>query len=664
MIRYDCKTGQRGYAAGRAFVMRYSKAEEYFRGEPAVEAERLDRAVEEMSRKLAAGKEQGGSVDTALIDAEILILNGDEFIGEARRDILEENLSAPDAVDRAADKLCAMLENGTDYIKERSEDIRGLASGLNAQIMGNGPLLPAEPCILVTEELSPGELMMIGTDCIRGILTETGSPTSHVSVLAGNLGVPYLYGLEHILDKVRHSDYLILDSENGCILVNPPEETIREAEERQESDRKTREERKAQAASRTTRTSICANISRAEEADGLLDAGADGIGLFRSEFLFLDRNDAPSEEEQFEAYRHAAEAMKGRDTVIRTMDIGSDKKAAWLKMPDEINPALGLRGVRVSLGHRELFRTQLRALLRASAFGNIRIMIPMVASVWELEEAEKEIRAAAEELDARGERYRIPDLGVMIETPAAVMIAPDLAKKARFFSIGTNDLTQYTLAVDREARGMDVYFDPLHDAVLRMISLTVEAAHQNSIPAAVCGELAGNPQAVRRLIEAGVDELSVSASKLALARNEAADAEEMMEKENALKKSGGITSPADGFLVPMEEIPDPVFSGGVMGECVGILPADGKIYAPISGTVTVVAAARHAVSISGDGEDILIHAGLDTVKLNGEGFRLHVQEGSTVEQGQLIMEADLDLIRERGFNPMIIAVRLKPQNEI
>ena len=659
MPRYECRTAQKGFAAGKAFVIRPERTGEYRQGDPAEEAARLESAAAEMKQKLEEGKEHADPAGAAVIDAEILILDGEDFLGPARRSIREEGLGAPEAVKRAAEELCGMLtESGQDYIRQRCEDVRGLAAGLTALITG-GAEAPAEPCILAGSELSPGQITMIGPDMIRGILTETGSPTSHVSVLAGNYGIPCLYGLENLPEKVRQGDYLIFDPEGEGVWVNPPAEKIREAEARQEQIREAREEQRKRAAGKTTRTRICANISRAEEADGLPEKGADGIGLFRSELLFLNGTEAPDEEEQFEAYRHAAEAMAGRETVIRTMDIGSDKHAAWLKMPEEINPALGLRGLRVSLEHRDLFRTQLRALLRAAAYGNIRIMIPMVASVWELDEVLKETQTAAEELERRGEKYRVPETGVMIETPAAVMIAPALAEKARFFSIGTNDLTQYTLAVDREARGMERYSDPMHEAVLRMIALATEAAHAKQIPVAVCGEMAGDPRGTEQLIRLGVDELSVSPAKLAAVRERAAETEERIARETRKDRSEGIRSPAEGELVPMAEIPDPVFSGGVMGECAGVIPANGKIYAPVSGTVATVAAAKHAVSLRGNGEEILVHAGLDTVRLNGEGFRVHVSEGEHVQQGQLIMEMDPDLIRARGFNPMIIVVRIR-----
>ena len=664
MERYECKTAQAGFAAGRAWVIRPRQAETYRQGDARAEDANLMRAVEEMDRHLAATGKDGSRTDTALMDTERMILNGEEFLGEIRRGIREEGLNAPEAVKKTAGKLCAMLEeSGTDYIRERCDDIRGLADGLEALLMDGGSQAPEEACILVADEISPAELLLIGTENVHGILTRSGSPTSHVSVLAGNLGIPYLYGLENILVKISPGDYLILDTEKGAVFVNPAGEAIREAEARQEVMQKKRAAQRAKADTLVTRTAVCANISCAEEAEGAWQAGMDGVGLLRSEFLFLNRQEAPLEDEQFEAYRHAAEAMGGREVVIRTMDIGSDKQAGWLGLPQETNPALGLRGLRVSLAHRELFRTQLRALLRAAAYGEIKIMIPMVASEWELDEAAKEMRLAGEELSRRGERYRVPEMGVMIETPAAVMIAPALAKKAAFFSIGTNDLTQYTLAVDREANDLEPYLDPLHDAVLRMIALTVEAAHANGIRVAVCGELAGDERAIEKLLRLGVDELSVSVSKAARVRSLVAEAEKRSGREGSQAKEQGIFSPAEGEMIPMQEIPDPVFSGGMMGECIGILSTDGKIYAPLSGTVSTVAAAGHAISFRNGSTEILVHVGLDTVKLNGEGFQIHVREGESVEQGQLVMEADLERIRDKGFNPMVIVVRLSAWSE-
>ena len=658
MNRYACSVAQEGFAAGEAFVLFRPGAANVQPDDPASEAARLERAIAELSGRLSRGRADQTPEEAAIADAEIQILQGADFAAYARSLILEEGLSASQAVSRTAEKLSAMLaSSGNEYIRARGEDVRGLSASLSLLLEKTDGGFPDMPCILVADELSPAQLLsMPEPELIRGILTCTGSRTSHVSVLAGNSGIPYLYGLEMPAEKVRSGDYLILDTEQGCVLVNPPEEERRKAEEKQLSMEKLRNIRKTPGTGPATRTRIFANISGTEKTEDLLAAAPDGIGLFRSEFLFMDRDAPPSEEEQYQAYRRIAEAMQEREVTIRTMDIGSDKKADWLKLPQEANPALGLRGLRVQLEHRDLFRVQLRALLRAAACGHIRIMVPMIASLWEVEEVQAEIGSAAAELEHASVPFRIPELGVMIETPAAVMIAPELAGRVRFFSIGTNDLTQYTLAVDREAQHLERYADPQHEAVFRMIRLAVDAAHEQKIPVAVCGELAGRPGALERLIRLGVDELSVSVAKISAVRQLAAQAER--EIHSGSEEKHGIYAPAEGELVPMADIPDPVFSGGTMGECVGILSEDGKIYAPFTGTVSTVARTGHAISFSGSGEEVLVHVGIDTVQLKGEGFHVLVREGDSVQRGQLVMEADCPLIRARGLNPMVIVVRL------
>ena len=720
MMAIDCKVAQPGFAAGYAFLCRKKstyqdgkgtntqqvedlantekKPEEparlkdsiYTAKTPEEEAARLIDAVKILSSRFEAQKRKVDPAQAELIEAQILMLNDEDLTGYACTLVREGKRNAPDALREAQTLLCARLEeSGNVLIAERCEDIRGLTAGLIDIITGNERDLPTTRCILAGEELSPSDISMVDPDLISGILTEAGSPTSHVSVLAGNLGVPYLYGAESLADKVQDGDFLILDADNGRLIINPSDDLREEALKRQADADLARREAKELAYSCITRTKIYANIGKVEEA-AQLPKTAEGIGLVRTEFLFLQQGSEPSEEEQYQAYRQVAEIMQDREAVFRTMDIGSDKKPAWLPMKEELNPALGERGLRVSLSCRGLFRTQLRALLRAAACGNVKVMVPMVASLWEVEEVKAEMKAAAEELEREHIPYRIPDLGVMIETPAAVMIAPELASQVSFFSIGTNDLTQYTLALDREAQGLDEYYAPLHEAVFRMIGLVVEAAHAHHIPAAICGEMGGMPGAMERLIRLGVDELSVSPAKLAQVKKAAAEIEEKLDAEEEWGAAAGernaaaeqrnvvtdersaaaenpsaerhgssadIKAPVDGELIPMEEIPDPVFSGGMMGECLGIMPSDGKIYAPISGTITTVAKARHAISFQSGTEEILVHVGLDTVKLNGEGFNVLVKEGDTVSQGQLVMEADLAYIRAQGFNPMVIIAR-------
>ena len=512
MIRLNCKTAQRGFAVGKAYVIRTGGPEGYRQGDSETEKERLDRAVDIMSRKMRREKDPSG---TGLMEAEMMLLEGDEFLGRAGRLIREKGLGAPRALLTVSEELCGLLEKSeSEYLRERCEDIRGLAKSLCTIITQGGYEVPKEPCILVAHQLSAGELSMIGTDNILGILTGQGSPTSHVSILAGELGLPCMYGADAVTDHISDGDLTVMDTDTGCVWVNPSEAELEEMLLRREKSSDEGNKEEAPSVKKGTGIRICANISTPREAAGILEKGAEGIGLMRSEFLFMNRNEAPTEEEQFTAYRSVLSAMEGRETVIRTMDTGSDKKVAYLAFGEERNPALGMRGIRVSLAYRELFETQLCALLRAALFGDLKIMFPMVTVPAEFESALDEIRLCAARLDERGERYRIPPLGVMIETPAAVMLAPELARKADFFSIGTNDLIQYAFAMDREAGMPDEYGTYVRRAVMGMIDMTLKAAHENQISVSVCGELAGDPDAALMLARLGVDALSVSVSKI------------------------------------------------------------------------------------------------------------------------------------------------------
>ena len=658
MPSFPCSVAQEGFASAEAFVLLSPDASCGKPVDPASEAARLDEAVSRLAARLSQAGADRNQVDPALVSAEIQMLQGPDFAGHARSLILEGGMSASMALSRTAERLSGLLSaSGNAYIRERSEDIRGLAASLSLLLAEDSLSFPSVPCILVAEELSPAQLLSLDRpDLIRGILTRTGSRTSHVAVLAGSSGIPFLFGLENPTEIICTGDYLILDGDRGTVEINPTQEARQQAEAKQLSLQKAKENAEFSDRGPATKARICINISGTEPARVLLDASPDGIGLFRSEFLFMNRAVPPSEEEQYQAYRRVAEIMGEKEVTIRTMDIGSDKKAEWLPLPPEANPALGLRGVRVHLDRRDLFRVQLRALLRAAACGSVRIMLPMVSSLWEVEAAQAEIRAAAQELESRSIPFRVPELGVMIETPAAVMIAPELAARVSFFSIGTNDLTQYALAADREAQHLEKYADPQHEAVFRLIHLAVQAARREKIPVAVCGELAGRPGALQRLIRLGVNELSVAPARVSAVRRLVAEAEQEAPVSSA--KSHGIHAPAEGELIPMAEIPDPVFSAGTLGECVGILSEDGRIYAPFRGTVTSVARTKHALSFRGAEGEVLVHVGIDTVQLNGEGFTLHVAQGDSVEQGQLVLEADCGLIRAKGLNPVVIVVRL------
>lgn len=673
MKEFDLKTAQNGFAAGTVFIASLTEiTDDGTASDPKAELEGFDRAVSSVENDLAAAAEKAGNEGTSIYEAEIALLKDEKFAGAVRTMIQDDRVSAAAAVDKTGRSLSDEMEqSSSEYISKRSEDIRGITAKLLSVLSGDAGHAPEGPSIIAAEELSPAVLSSIDHDLILGIMTVNGSPASHVSIIAGNLAVPYVYGSEEAFRAIDSGSRIIIDG--GKVSVEPDDDTYQAAVRKMEEEKANRKQEEESAIEGTCRTKIYANIAGVQDIDELKASGAEGVGLFRSEFLFLSRDSAPSEEEQYQAYRSVAEAMAGKDTVIRTMDLGSDKRVDWLTVPDEKNPALGLRGLRLSLSKKDLFKTQLRALLRAAVSGNIRIMIPMIASLWEVEAVRNMIQECAKELADEGIEYMIPPLGIMVETPAAAVTADRFAEKVDFFSIGTNDLTQYTLALDREATGMDEYYDPCHEAIFRLIRMTAEAAHKHGITTAVCGELAANPKAVRELIEAGVDELSVSLPKINATKALAIKAEAEIgedqktlntdttqETEGVLPDELKLAAPADGKLIPMEDIPDPVFSAGTLGKCIGIMPENGEVYAPCDGEVLLAAETKHAVTLkSTDGQKILIHAGIDTVKLGGKGFSTFVNSGDKVRKGDRLLEADLDVIRAAGLSPMIITVLLK-----
>lgn len=674
MKEFVIKAAQTGFAAGEVFAVdeapeAAASAQPEGKRTPEEELSRYEEAVDVLDRELASAAAGADRDSAEIYEAERLLLKDETFTESVGKLIREEGLDAAAAAEKAGRRLQQQMEeSGNDYIRQRKEDVRGVTERLLGILGGKTAAGPGKPSILVAEELSPARLSAMDPAMILGILTEKGAPTSHVSILAGNLGIPCVYGSYDAAEAARRSGRLILDGEK--VITDPGEEQYRAAIDRMEQEReKKRREQKEKAAfpAGSTRTAVFANIAGPRDIPELTASGAQGVGLFRSEFLFLNQNAAPTEEEQFEAYRSVAQAMEGKETVIRTLDAGSDKKISWLPQTAEKNPALGCRGLRLCLREKELFRTQLRALLRAAAFGNIKIMLPMVTSVWEVEAVRTLMESCAAELAAEGQAYAVPPLGIMVETPAAAMIADELAEKADFFSIGTNDLTQYTLALDREAQGLDDFYDPCHEAVFRLIERTAAAGHRKNIPTSVCGELAADPRAIGRLIACGVDELSVSLPKIGETRLHVTEAEKQLPPAKEIKpaaprmgpdaqsRSASIAAPADGKLIPMEEIPDPVFSSGTMGPCIGIMPENGTIHAPCDGVVSGIAPTGHAMTFTAsDGKEILVHVGIDTVGLGGKGFRVLVQEGSAVAKDEAVMEADLDVIREAGLSPMVI----------
>ncbi len=664
MKEYICHVAQKGLYAGPVYALMNTASEIEKKSANFIEeAKKLDFAVNQIKTTML---EQNYSEKNAEIMETVGIMLDDEsFLEEIKQYIHGEKCNAEYAVKIKSEEYAKKMEESeSDYLRARASDILGVGEQLINVMSGTAAPKLTNISALISYDISPAQLTSFDNNLLGGIITDKGSPNSHLSILAGNLGIPYIYGNSEAVSAALNSRFIIIEDDK--LILEPDEKTMSEVKNRIAWNKEKKKLRMEAEKDAVCKTKIYANIAGPEDLPQLLESGADGVGLFRSEFLFLGKDRAPSEEEQYQAYKSVLEAMEKKEVIIRTMDLGSDKKVSWLSIPDEPNPALGLRGARVSLEKKEVFNTQLRALLRAGVYGNLKVMFPMIASEWEVDEIADCIKAAAKELEKENVSYKIPELGIMIETPAAAITADQLSKSknVKFFSIGTNDLTQYTLALDRESQGLDRYFNPNHEAVMRLIEITVEEGHKNGVSTGICGQLAADPDLMERFLTAGVDELSVPISKVRQTKANAAMVEKKLEERKRKEQEKpvsklSLSSPADGELVPMAEIPDPVFSSGQLGECVGILPEDGSIWSPCDGTIINIAETKHAVTILSDnGEELLIHVGIDTVKLSGKGFEVLVMEGEHVNRTQKIMEADLEFIRKEGYSTIVILAKL------
>jgi phosphotransferase system enzyme I (PtsI) len=446
--------------------------------------------------------------------------------------VIERQYKAAEvAVKEVIDKFVGMFDVIDDeYMKERAMDIRDVGNRLLKHLLGDmeeEARPPSdEPYILVAKEVSPSQLAQLDPSKVLGIATMVGGRTSHTAIMARAMSLPLVLGLEGKLMKpISNGDMLIVDGEEGALFVSPDAATIEAFRERQAKwlAQKEQLQQIADVPSITMDRKVIrlmANINTGKELDSALKNGAMGVGLFRTEFLYMDRDTLPSEEEQFDIYRAAAEKLGGRPLIVRTMDIGGDKRIDYMALAKEDNPFLGYRAIRISLTRPDVFRAQLRAILRASCYGNVKLMYPMISSVEEVREANARLEEAKRELIAEGKPFNAKlEVGITIEVPAAVMVADALAKEVSFFSIGTNDLVQYALAVDRMNETIAHLYDPYHPAVIRLLSMTVEAAKRAGIPVAVCGELAGDVKSLPIWLGLGIEELSISVQSILQVKN-------------------------------------------------------------------------------------------------------------------------------------------------
>ncbi|ANF97640.1 phosphoenolpyruvate--protein phosphotransferase [Paenibacillus bovis] len=493
------------------------------------EFERLYEGIRTSKHEIESMKNEfeeiAGPEESSIFDAHIAILEDPEFMNEIRGLIERQYKAAEVAVQEATDHFVTMFDLLDDeYMKERAADIKDVGNRLLKHLLGAPEVtLPTDtqPYILVAKELPPSQLVHLNPQHVLGIVTMMGGKTSHSAIMARALGIPLVSGLENELESlIQTGEMVVVDGDQGRVYVEPDAQTV----ESYQRLRTEQQQRKRQLALLTSvepvtadgvKMRLSANISSIKELDIALNHGAEGVGLFRTEFMYMDRKSLPEEQEQFEIYRMVAEKSKGQPVVIRTLDIGGDKELDYFELPEEENPFLGYRAIRICLDHPEMFRTQLRAILRASAYGKVKIMYPMISSLEELRRANEALKQAKQELDQREIHYDSDiEVGIMIEVPAAVAIADLLAEECDFFSIGSNDLVQYVLAVDRMNEHIAHMYNPYHPAVLRMLRTTVEAARASGIPVSICGEMAGDERSLPFWMHLGVRQLSMSPQSL------------------------------------------------------------------------------------------------------------------------------------------------------
>lgn len=527
MITIQGKGVSKGIAKGPLYFFQRSDTTVTLKVVSDIEAEkaRLAVAQEQSIRQLNAlaekCQEDAGEEMAALFETHAMFVEDEDFVECITSLIDEESCNAEHAVEQAGIQFAAMFAAMDDaYMQARAADIKDVAKRILNNLLGvvDGGIHSDVPVILAADDLTPSETLQLDKSKILGFVTMGGSGNSHTAILARTMGIPAICGAGEALAEGYNGRVGYIDGETGQLIIDPDAMTqaaLKEKYEKQQETKKLLETMKGQEDITLDgkKMLLYCNIGSPEDVAAVLANDGQGIGLFRSEFLYLSASDYPTEDEQFEAYRSVAAAMNGKRVVIRTLDIGADKQVDYFDMKKEENPALGVRAIRICLNRPEVFRTQLRALYRASVYGKIAIMFPMITSVWEVKECKRACVSVMKELEAEGIPYdKDTELGIMIETPSSVFVAEELAKLVDFFSVGTNDLTQYTLACDRQANDLGKFYDPHHPALLRTIKMAADAAHKAGIWIGICGELGADISMLPTFLAMGIDELSVSPS--------------------------------------------------------------------------------------------------------------------------------------------------------
>ena len=498
------------------------------------EVKRFEDAIEASKKELTIIKENAlaslGADKAAVFEAHLLILDDPEFMGTVKTDIESKVINAEYAFKETSDMFISMFEAmDNEYMKERAADIRDVSKRILAHLLGvdlPNPSLIDEEVIVIAEDLTPSDTAQLNKKYVKGFATNIGGRTSHSAIMARSLEIPAVVGTSSITEDVKNGDSLILDGLDGVVLVNPDEATTAEYKEKHAKF----EAQKAEWAKLVTEKSVtkdghevilAANIGTPADLEGVKNNGGEAVGLYRTEFLYMGRDQLPTEDEQFEAYKAVLEGMGDKPVVVRTLDIGGDKELPYLDLPKEMNPFLGFRAIRLCLEEKDLFRTQLRALLRASVYGKLCVMFPMIATVQEFRAAKALFLEEKEKLVAEGVAVSNDiELGIMVEIPSTAVIADIFAKEVDFFSIGTNDLIQYTMAADRMSEKVSYLYQPYNPAILRLVKNVIEASHKEGKWTGMCGEMAGDSLAIPLLLGMGLDEFSMSATSILQARSQ------------------------------------------------------------------------------------------------------------------------------------------------
>lgn len=536
MLKIEGIAASAGVAIAKAFKLEHPDYTIHRRdaSDSAAELARLDEALAKSQQELEAIKERTlqelGEKKAEIFESHLLILNDPELLTPVRDKITAESVSAEYALNETANEFITMFENmKSAYLKERAADMRDVTKRVLTHLLGLNYVNPAdinEEVIVIAEDLTPSDTAQLNRNYVKGFTTNIGGRTSHSAIMARSLEIPAVVGTKEVLDKVNSGDLVIVDGLDGSVIINPTEDVLSEYKAKRDKYLVQIEEwkklREVQTMSKDgVHVELAANIGTPNDVAGVLENGGEGVGLYRTEFLYMGRTELPSEEVQFNAYKTVLEKMEGKPVVVRTLDIGGDKELPYLNLPKELNPFLGFRAIRLCLEQKDLFRTQLRALLRASVYGTLRIMFPMIATLDEFRAAKALLLEEKEKLQAEG--VQVSDeiqLGIMVEIPSTAVLADQFAKEVDFFSIGTNDLIQYTMAADRMNERVSYLYQPYNPSILRLVKMVIDAAHKEGKWAGMCGEMAGDATAIPLLLGLGLDEFSMSATSILPARSQ------------------------------------------------------------------------------------------------------------------------------------------------